>query len=141
RMIIGDWLYRTSETISWYSREGAEETTQLNIDNNFAEKWLFRSSTFATWKNINGYFNYGQDFIFFQSINKRKALTYQVGARGITEDTPHTTDYFLSARYREEIHKGWLFYEVIPAVHHPVENGYKPVRSLSLKLEIVFDET
>ncbi|WP_455217158.1 hypothetical protein, partial [Kaarinaea lacus] len=93
KTVVGDWLFRTTETISWNSSEGAKETTRLNIDNNFAEKWLFRSSTFATWKNINGYFNYGQDLIFFQSINKRKALTYQVGARGITEDTPHTTDY------------------------------------------------
>lgn len=134
------WAFRLSENIFWYSLEGAGETTRLDIDHALSEKFLFRSATHATWKNKNGYFDYGQDFLLFQNINKRKALTYQAGIRAITEDRPHTTNYILSARYREEVHKGWLFYDVIPAINYPIENNHKPVRSISLKLEIVFDE-
>lgn len=138
--VVDAWIYRFSETVSWYSIDGIKETTRENIDNAFADNWLFRSSTFLTWKNSNGYFNYGQDFLLFHNISNRKALTYQAGIRGDTEYKPRTTDYILSARYREQIHRGWLFYEVIPAIHYPVEEDYKPVRSVSLKLEIVFDE-
>jgi hypothetical protein len=140
RDVWESWVYRFSETVSWYSIEGLRETSRMNIDHSISENWLFRSSTFGTWKNSNGYFNYGQDFLLFQSINKRKALTYRAGIRAITEHKPRTTDYILSANYREQIHKGWLFYEVIPAIHFPIEEDHKPVKSVSLKLEIVFDE-
>lgn len=134
------WIYRFSETISWYSINGIKEVTRLNIDNAFTDDWLFRSSTYAIWKNSNGYFNYGQNFLLFQNISKRKAMTYQAGIRADNEDGPKTTNYVLSMRYREQIHKGWLFYEVIPAINFPIEEDHKPVRSVSLKLEIVFDE-
>lgn len=136
----GAWIYNLSENIFWVSSEGLGETTKLNIDHSFAEKWLFRSATHAKWKHKYGYFKYGQDFLLFQNISKRKALTYQAGIRAISEDRPHTVNYILSARYREQVHKGWLFYEVIPAINYPIEERYKPVRSIALKLEIVFDE-
>lgn len=138
RVVRDSWIYRISENITWDSTDGLQETTRLTIDHTLAEKWLFRSSTHATWKNINGYFNYGQDFLLYQNISKRKALTYQTGIRAITQDKPHTTNYFLSLRYREQIHRGWLFYEIIPVINHPEEEDFKPVRSISLKLEAVF---
>lgn len=135
----GPWTYRITESIFWFYSEGLGETTRLDIDHPLTKKLLFRSTTQATWKNINNYFDLGQDLILFLNINKRKSLSYQVGARGIRNSRVYTTDYFYSIRYRQQIHRNWLFFEVIPSVHHPEENEYKPIRSVALKLEIVFD--
>jgi hypothetical protein len=138
----GTWSHRITETIFWFKSEGAGETTRLDLDRPLSEKFLFRSTTQATWKNINNFFETGQDLIIFQNINKYKSLAYQLGTRGIVDSQAdpqiYATDYFLSVRYRQQIHKNWMFLDVIPSVHHPKDNDYKPVRSITLKLEIVF---
>lgn len=136
----GPWIYRLSEYINWISTDGLIEKTRLDIDHTLAKKFLFRSSTFATWKNKNGYFDYGQDFLVFQNINKRKALTYQAGISAITENRPHIINYNLSIRYREQVHKGWLFYEIIPAINFPIEEDHNPVKSIAFRLEAVFND-
>lgn len=137
------WSFRIAESFFWFESDGAGETTRLDMDRRLTKKLLFRSTTQATWKNINHYFDTGQDLIIFQNISKHKSLAYQLGARGIIDSRVdpqvYATDYFLSVRYRQQIHKGWMFLDVIPSINHSRENDYKPVRSITLKLEIVFD--
>lgn len=137
------WTYRFTESIFWFESDGAGETTRLDMDRRLTKKLLFRSTTQATWKNINHYFDTGQDLIIFQNINKHKSLAYQLGTRGIIDSRVdpqvYATDYFLSVRYRQQMHKKWLYLDIIPSINHPRENDYKPVRSITLKLEIVFD--
>ena len=135
----GLWSYRITESLFWFNSEGAGETTRLDIDHTLTKNLLFRSTTEATWRNINNYFDLGQDLILFQNINKRKSIAYQAGTRGISEPNTHATNHFLLLRYRQQLHNKWLFLEVIPAINHPIENDYKPIRSITLKFEIVFD--
>ena len=141
RRFIGydQWTYRITESIFWFNSEGAGETTRLDIDHTLTKNLLFRATTEATWLNINSYFDLGQDLILFQNINKRKSIAYQAGTRGISEPDVHATNHFLLLRYRQQLHKKWLFFEFIPAINHPIENDYKPIRSITLKFEIVFD--
>ncbi len=137
------WSFRITQSFFWFESDGAGERTRLDMDRRLTKKLLFRSTTQATWTNINHYFDTGQDLIIFQNISKHKSLAYQLGARGIIDSRVdpqvYATDYFLSIRYRQQIHRGWMFLDVIPSISHPRENDYKPVRSITLKLEIVFD--
>lgn len=135
----GQWTFRITENIFWYRSDGAGETTRLDIDHPLTKKLLFRSTSQATWRNINDYFDLGQDFILFQNINKRKSLAYQAGVRGISDKRTYTTDYFYLVHYRQQIHNKWLFLDIIPSINHPRENDYKPIRSLTINFEIVFD--
>lgn len=140
RIDNGPWIYRISEYINLVSTDGLSEKTKLDIDNALGEKFLFRSSTFATWKNINGYFDYGQDFSLFQTLNKKRAITYQTGIRAISEHNPHTINYYLTMGYRVQAHKDWLFYEINPAINYPIENNFNPIKSISFRLEVVFND-
>jgi hypothetical protein len=137
------WSFRITQSFFWFESDGAGERTRLDMDRRLTKKLLFRSTTQAIWKNINHNFETGQDLIIFQNINKHKSLAYQLGTRGIVDSQfdpqVYATDYFLSVRYRQQIHKGWMFLDVIPSINHPRDNDYKPVRSITLKLEIVFD--
>jgi len=135
----GLWTYRFTESIFWFESDGAGETTRFDMDHPLTKRLLFRSTSQATWKNINNYFDLGQNLIVFQNISKHKFLAYQIGVRGIKDSESYTTDYFYSVRYRQQMHKNWLFLELIPSINHPRENDFKPVRSITLKLEIVFD--
>lgn len=132
------WVYRISETLYWYRIDGAGETTRLDIDHPLTKNLLFRSTSQAIWLNKNSYFDLGQDFVLFQKLNKRKAISYQTGMRGITEPHTHKTNSFVSIRYREQIHRNWLFLEVNPGVNYPEDNDYKPLKYIIFKLEAVF---
>lgn len=135
----GTWSYRITENIFWYSSDGAGETTQLDIDHSLTKKLLFRATTKATWRHATHSFDLGQDLTLFQKINSHKSLAYQTGYRATMAAHPSTTDYFYSIRYRQQIHSNWLFMDITPRIHHPEENNFKPLRSITLKLEIVFD--
>jgi len=135
----GSWTYRFTESIFWFESDGAGETTRFDMDHPLTKNLLFRSTSQATWKNITDQFDIGQDLILFQTINKHKSLAYQVGGRAIKDSELYSTDYFYLVRYRQKIHKNWMFLDIIPAINHPRDNDFKPVRSISLKLEIVFD--
>ena len=135
----GAWTYRVTENLFWSSSGGIGETTRLDINHPLMKKLLFRSTTQATYRFATQYFDLGQDLILFQNINRHKSLAYQTGYRATMVAYPETTDYFFLVRYRQQIHSNWLFFDIIPMTHHPVENDFKPVRSITLKLEIVFD--
>jgi hypothetical protein len=135
----GAWSYRITENIFWYSSDGAGETTQLDIDHPLTKKLLFRATTKATWRKTTHYFDLGQDLTLFQRINSFKSFAYQTGYRATMVSHPSTTNYYYSVRYRQQIHSNWLYVDVIPTIHHPEENNFKPIRSITLKLEIVFD--
>ena len=135
----GSWTYRFTQSLFWLESDGAGETTRFDMDHPLTKNLLFRSTSQATWKNITDQFDIGQDLILFQTINKRKSLAYQVGGRAIKDSELYSTDYYYLIRYRQKMHKNWLFLDIIPAINHPRDNDFKPVRSISLKLEIVFD--
>jgi hypothetical protein len=139
RLITSDtWIYRISQTFYWYRTDGAGETTRLDIDHSLAKDLLFRATSQATWLNKNNYFDLEQDFTLFQKFNKRKAISYQTGILRSTEPHTQSINYFLSTRYRQEVHRNWLFFEINPGVNYPENNSYKPIKFIILKLEAVF---
>ena len=57
--------------------------------------------------------------------------------------SPHTqvTDYVLLVLYRYRIHRNWMFLELSPQLHFPKEYNYRRSPMLSMRLEMLFDET
>lgn len=139
RQITDDtWIYRIAQNFYWYRIDGAGENSRLDIDHSITEHLLFRSTSEATWLNKNRYFDLRQDLVLFQKINRRKAISYQAGIRDNTEPHTQAKNYFISARYREQVHQNWLFLEVNPGVNYPEDNNYKPIKYIIFKIEAVF---
>jgi hypothetical protein len=82
-----------------------------------------------------------QDFSVFHTLSERSALLYQVSASGISNPHLQATDYVVLMRYRYRLHRKWIFFEISPQLHFPQENNYQYSPALSMRLEILFDES
>lgn len=132
------WTLHLAETLFWYDSLGRGETTHVDIERPIIEKLTFRATSEATWRDQTDYFDLVQDLAILHRISDRRSVIYRASAFGITEPVEHVTDYLLSVRYRQLIHRDWLFFEINPQINYPKELHFKAVPTLTFKLDIIF---
>ncbi|HHI93489.1 MAG TPA: hypothetical protein ENK04_08265 [Gammaproteobacteria bacterium] len=135
---FGHWNLRATETLFWRDSTGPGASTRLDIERRFAETWLFRATSRATWLDKTRQFDMGQDFFLIHTINKYRAIIYRAGLTAVSEPKMQTTGYILSVRLRQQIHRDWLFFEINPKVLYPQAEDFHARHSLTFKLEVVF---
>lgn len=135
---FNSWLFRFNETIFWFDSIGWGEDTTFQFDFNVLDDVLFRATTFGRWTNQNQYFDLSQSFSFIHTLSKRRAISYDIGAFGISEPKVHATNYLLGVRYRQIIHSDYLFLELIPQIDYRKEHDFRAEYSFTLRLEMVF---
>ena len=94
--------------------------TLFQYEHPFRESLLFRSSTEGRVSEEYEGLDWLQAFVLYQRLNKRTSLSYEASANGITQPWNLTTDYRLGVRFRKNIHREWLFYEIAPEYSWPV---------------------
>ncbi|MDO8466124.1 MAG: hypothetical protein Q7S46_12880 [Gallionella sp.] len=138
---LGQWRLKAAESVYWFNTLGVGETTQLDLERVFNPHLLFRASSNATWLRDKHNFDLRQDLSVYQTLNDRTALLYQVSAIGVSNPKLQVKDYVALLFYRYRLHKEWLFFEASPQLHFPVERNYKASPALSIRLEILFDDS
>ncbi len=137
-LMYGLWRFKLTETLFWFRTIGPGETTRLDIERAYAPELLFRSSTNATWLNDDRSFTVRQDLSLYQTLDTRRALLYTISGLGTTQPVTQMEEYVVLVRYRHRLHHDWLFGEISPQVHYPVETDYHPDLQLVLGLEMLF---
>lgn len=135
------WNVRLSETVFWFNTIGAGETTQMDWERPISQPLMFRATSVATWLNNTQNFDLRQDMIFFHKLDERTALMYQASAIGVGRPNTVVTEYVVLALYRYRLHREWMFLEVSPQLHFPRALGFHTNKTLSLRLEMLFDES
>lgn len=88
-----------------------------------------------------------QAFSLFQRLSSKASLAYEAGINGFSKPLNVTSNYRLGIRYRRNIHRDWLFFEVAPAMSWPVNLSEdretilierRDVASLLFRLEVHF---
>ena len=94
--------------------------TRLDFEKAFLPLKLFRSTTevFIT-EDLPGA-DWSQAFVLFQRITRKSSVSYESSAVGVTEPDSLVTNYRLGIRYRQNIHRDWLFFEISPDITWPV---------------------
>lgn len=94
--------------------------TRLDFEKAFLPLKLFRSTTevFVT-EDLPG-IDWSQAFILFQRITRKSSVSYESSAVGVTEPDSLATNYRLGIRYRQNIHRDWLFFEITPDITWPI---------------------
>ena len=136
---IGEWRLKVAESVYWFNTLGVGETTQLDLERILTTSLLFRSSSNATWLNDKQNFDLRQDLSIYHTLNDRTALLYQASVVGVSNPQYQVTDYVVLAFYRYRLNRKWLFFELSPQLHFPIEKNYKSSHALSVRLEILFD--
>lgn len=136
-----EWRVNFSETAFWFDTIGVGETTQLDLERPHSSSVLFRSSSIATWLKNTHNFDMRQDLTIFHKLDERRALMYQASAIGVSRPHTQVTEYVLLALYRYRLHREWMYLEVSPQLHFPKVLNYRANSVLSLRLEMLFDES
>ena len=105
-----------------------------------SKKDLFRWHTAATWWDDTDRYELSNSFSFFHEITDRRALSYSISVFGSNKPTIQADTYLLDVRYRQRIHKDWLYYEINPQVLYEKVNNFTPEKTLTLKLEMIFGD-
>jgi hypothetical protein len=138
---IEEWRVKLAETAFWFNTIGAGETTQLDFERTISEPVLFRSTSVATWLNDTQNFDLRQDFAIFHKLDERAALLYQASVIGVSKPVTQVTDYVVLIQYRYRLHQKWMFFDVSPQLHFPRVRNFQLSPLLSLRLEMLFDES
>ncbi len=137
---VEQWRVKLAETVFWFNTIGVGETTQLDLDHTISEPLMFRATSTATWLNGRQNFDLRQDFTVFHTLDERRAFLYQASVIGATQPVAVVTDYVLLMQYRYRLHQKWMYFDASPQLHFPRERNYQTNPTLSLRLEMMFDE-
>ena len=135
---LSHWKLRFNETLYWFDSIGYGADTFIDLDRKINDDLFFRASSNANWSDQNDYFFLGQFFSLFHTLSERRATSYYVGVTGQSQPEIHATDYYIGFRYRQKIHKNWLFLEVNPQIQYPKNEDFTPKHTLLLRLEAFF---
>ncbi|MGC2048069.1 MAG: hypothetical protein WA635_05620 [Gallionella sp.] len=138
---LEQWRMKAAETLFWFSTIGAGETTQLDLEHILSEPVLFRASSVATWLRDKHNFDLRQDLSIYHTLNDRSALLYQASAIGVSNPQVQATEFVLAMVYRYRLRQKWIFLELSPQLHFPKADNFKSNPALSMRLEILFDES
>lgn len=133
-----DWLSRATVEVGYYSRRGWENEWDLDLERNIGKKTFFRSSSTVIWREeFPGNQFLQQNFLITHVLNPRQSIAYEIG--NTFETRPHLRDTvrFASIRFRRDIHRGWLFFEVKPQILFARNNHFKAEPTLALTLEML----
>jgi len=133
----------TRFTQSLYRKEGIFGTiSAFDIDKAIDEKNAIRwSNQIEIVDHLDG-MEWITALVLFHRINEKSALSYESSATGITEPQVLTTDYRLGIRYRRNIYRKWLFYEVAPEVTWPkisTTDDRHSIFAVTFRLEVFFE--
>jgi len=133
-----NWQLRLNENMYWYEDSGAGSDSTFDFDLPVGDGNLFRAESFARWTEETNYFALSQTFAFYQTLSPTRKISYQIGAYGQTQPTWYMTQYLAVIRYRQNIHKDWLFFEIQPQILYQKINDWNDEVSLLFKLEMLF---
>jgi len=141
-----DFLIRFTQEVQ--NEKGVNGSrTRLDLEKAFLPLKLFRSTTelFAA-EDFPGV-EWAQAFSLFQRLSKKSSASYEASVVGLTQPESLVTNYRLGVRYRQSIHRDWLFLEVSPDMTWPIdlsedretiEKERRSVWSILLRLEVHF---
>ncbi|VAW93842.1 hypothetical protein MNBD_GAMMA23-757 [hydrothermal vent metagenome] len=132
------WSIHLDETPFWFNSTGVGLDSYLEFNRKISKDDLFRASTFARWTNKTDYVQFSQTFFMFHTLSKRRAMFYYVSVNDVSKSNVFEKSYLIGSTYRQNIHKGYLFVELIPQIRYQEKNDFRAEYSLTLRLEIIF---
>ena len=134
------WSHRFSEEVTYITEEdGLTEQTSFESDYPLKEHLLFRFSNVKTWNILSKNFNTSHGPVIFQQITDKDALSYSfIASTDINKGTWVLNNYRLSTRYRRDLYKKWLYFDLITGLDFPKKYSFRRNPFATFQLEILF---
>ena len=132
---------RLIQTFEWFNTTGYGSRTTFSLDQPFGEKTLLRLTSQA-YRNeeefVHEDFEVSERFLLFHQLNTRVALSTEAAVIGYTEPNWHHDSYYWYVRFRRDIHKGFVFFDIRPRLDFRRENNFHGEPSVTLSFEILY---
>lgn len=141
-----DFLIRfTQEVQNEKGVNGAR--SRLDFEKAFLPLRFFRATTDVFVAEDFPGADWAQAFSLFKRMSKKSSIAYEASVVGITRPENLVTSYRLGVRFRQSIHRDWLFLEVSPDITWPIDlsedretiiKDRRSVYSFLVRLEVHF---
>jgi hypothetical protein len=132
------WELEFRSSAEWFNSSGFHGDFDVIFERLVWGDRLLRASTLLDWREEEDSLEFGQVFSLFQSLSEKEALEYQVGVFGSSLSQSRINTYYLSAKYRRNTYKDWLFMDVLPELAFPRDESFSGVASITITFEIFF---
>lgn len=135
--------FRFQQRVVWYTDEGWQESTGIDMDLLLLGRFLWRSSLEGVWAeeamraDCCGY-RYDLRFTLFQPLWKRAALRYEWNNEFNLCTVDQLDRILLRIRYRQNIWRPWLFFEAAPQLSFPESEDFTATPGILFRLEAIF---
>ena len=137
---LSPWLLRFSATGVYLAIKGIETRGSFEISKALSRNLLFRSFSDIRWREKKDLSDASQVLSIYQHLTAKENIAYQAGVFADSDPDWAISDYRVWFRFRRQIHKDWLYFELRPEVRFPNEGDYNPTYLIQLRLEAVFGE-
>ncbi len=135
------WRMKAAQSLFWFNTIGLGESTQLDLERQISEPIQLRTTSSATWLKETQNVDLRQDISFFHKLDDRSVILYQASVTGVSRPTVKVSEYVLLLLLRYRVHRDWVFMEFGQQIHFPESRNFRPSPVLSMRLELLFEET
>jgi hypothetical protein len=126
---------RFTQTLFWQDSEGVGETTRLDLEHRLQPGDLLRWTVSGLYSESSDGLEWRTGADWFRRLSGERALNLGLSVTAVTEPTAEVDTYRAHLRYRSNILRPWLFYEVEPELRWPRDEDYSPTPGIILRLE------
>lgn len=134
----GPWELSSYNRLSWFDSDGYSARSRWDVGRPLDEVHHLRFVTQFQWQEEFDKLEVSQSAEINRILDSRSAIRYSAVAVAQSLSSPRVEDYYLQALYRRDIHRGFVFADVIPELHFPRESNFDPRWALTLRLEMYF---
>ena len=79
-----------------------------------------------------------QSLNLIHQLSAKRNIIYKVAVFADSEPTIFATSYLINLRYRQNVHKDYMFVELQPQILYEKETDFESQYSLFLRLELLY---
>lgn len=133
-------LARFSERLYYKEDDGLGTITRVDLDYALTDNRILRWTADADYGEETDGAEWGTRISYFISLNDREAISPFAAISGQTDPEDYTSAYELGVRYRRNVFRPWIFFEVEPAHtwrRESAQDDRDPAWVLTLRLELL----
>jgi hypothetical protein len=135
---LDDWTLRFTQRVRWFTDDGWDSNTAIDLERPLSERLFFRASTEGSWSQVErGYFYNFRTFLA-QPFSERRSLVYEWNNFFQTEPNNHLEETNLRLHYRQNIWRQWMFIDVAPQIAFLNDRDYDVSPGIIFRLEMLF---
>jgi len=113
------WLWQLRPRVFWQNQRGPGASLNSILDYAVSPTWLLRSWILLSAEDAVEGLGWTNNFIAYQSLTNKSAMSYRLFASGETNDAVPLQDYGFELRYRQRIARDYLFVELSTSLTWP----------------------